>query len=119
VSNGGCKVDICDEFIQVGTTYHKRQYADDTDDLETCNTYSVSYDVPSLTTITNLICLSHGGSEFVHKQAFASVWLMYKRYIDGTTGRRSDAAHHYVYNQAHNQNLQVWDGKRVKRIIFE
>jgi alcohol oxidase len=84
VSSGGCKVDICDEFIQVGTTYHKRQYADDTDDLETCNTYSP-----------------------------------WRKYIDGTTGRRSDAAHHYVYNQAHNQNLQVWDGKRVKRIIFE
>ncbi|KAG1810784.1 hypothetical protein EV424DRAFT_144856 [Suillus variegatus] len=43
----------------------------------------------------------------------------WRKYIDGTTGRRSDAAHHYVYNQAHNPNLQVWDGKRVKRIIFE
>ncbi|KAG2121898.1 hypothetical protein DEU56DRAFT_720701, partial [Suillus clintonianus] len=27
--------------------------------------------------------------------------------------------HHYVYNQAHNQNLQIWVGKRVKRVIFE
>ena len=42
-----------------------------------------------------------------------------KRYIDGTTGRRSDSAHHYIYNQAHNPNLQVWAGKRVKRVIFE
>ncbi|KAG1864381.1 GMC oxidoreductase-domain-containing protein [Suillus subluteus] len=84
VSSGGCKIDICDEFIQVGTTYRKRQYADDTNDLETCNTYSP-----------------------------------WRKYIDGTTGKRSDAAHHYIYNQAHNQNLQVWDGKRVKRIIFE
>ncbi|KAG2037023.1 GMC oxidoreductase-domain-containing protein [Suillus americanus] len=84
VSSGGCKLGICDEFIQVGTTYHKRQYADDTNDLETCNTYSP-----------------------------------WQKYIDGTTGKRSDAAHHYVYNQAHNQNLQIWDGKRVKRIIFE
>ncbi|KAG1865880.1 GMC oxidoreductase-domain-containing protein [Suillus subalutaceus] len=67
VSSGGCKVGICDEFIQ----------------------------------------------------AVANFWLMYKRYIDGTTGRRSDAAHHYVYNQAHNSNLQVWDGKLVKRIIFK
>ncbi|KAG1746078.1 GMC oxidoreductase-domain-containing protein [Suillus lakei] len=84
VSSGGCKLDISDEFIHVGTTYHKRQYADDTNDLETCNTYSP-----------------------------------WRKYIDGTTGRRSDAAHHYVYNQAHNPNLHVWDGKRVKRIIFE
>ncbi|KAG1903383.1 GMC oxidoreductase-domain-containing protein [Suillus fuscotomentosus] len=84
VSSGGCKLGISDEFIQVGTTYHKRQYADDTDDLETCNTYSPC-----------------------------------QKYIDGTTGRRSDTAHHYVYNQAHNPNLHVWDGKRVKCIIFE
>ncbi|KAG0708307.1 GMC oxidoreductase-domain-containing protein [Suillus ampliporus] len=84
VSSGGRKLDICDEFAHVGTTYHKRQYADDTDDLETCNTYSP-----------------------------------WRKYIDGTTGRRSDAAHHYVYNQAHNPNLQIWDGKRVKRVIFE
>ncbi|KAG1870417.1 GMC oxidoreductase-domain-containing protein [Suillus tomentosus] len=84
VSSGGCKTGIFNEFIQVGTTYHKRRYADDTDDLETCNTYNLS-----------------------------------QPYIDGTTGRRSDAAHHYVYSQTHNPNLHVWDGKRVKRIIFE
>ncbi|KAG1746079.1 GMC oxidoreductase-domain-containing protein [Suillus lakei] len=84
VSSGGRKMGVSDEFIQVGTTYHKRQYADDTNDLETCNTYSP-----------------------------------WQKYIDGTTGRRSDAAHHYVYNQAHNPNLHVWDGKRVRRIIFE
>ncbi|KAG1870426.1 GMC oxidoreductase-domain-containing protein [Suillus tomentosus] len=84
VSSSGCKMGISNEFIQVGTTYHKRQYAEDTDDLETCNTYSP--------------CL---------------------KYIDGSTGRRSDAAHHYIYNQAHNPNLHVWDGKRVKRIVFE
>ncbi|OAX31048.1 hypothetical protein K503DRAFT_704329, partial [Rhizopogon vinicolor AM-OR11-026] len=35
------------------------------------------------------------------------------------TGKRSDAAHHYIYNQAHNPNLQLWVGKRVKRVIFE
>ncbi|KAG1773973.1 hypothetical protein EDD22DRAFT_965233 [Suillus occidentalis] len=65
-------------------TYHKRPYSDDTNDLETCNTYSP--------------------------------WA---KYIDGTTGRRSDAAHCYIYNQAQNPNLQVWVGKRVTRVIFE
>ncbi|KAG1724637.1 GMC oxidoreductase-domain-containing protein [Suillus paluster] len=84
VSSGGRKLAVCDEFISVGMTYHKRPYAEDTDDLEICNTYSP--------------------------------WA---KYIDGTTGRRSDAAHHYVYNQAHNTNLQLWVGKRVKRVIFE
>ncbi|KAG2364380.1 hypothetical protein BDR07DRAFT_796200 [Suillus spraguei] len=48
VSSGGCKMGNSDEFIHVGTTYHKRQYADDTDDLKTGNTYS--------------ICPSHGES---------------------------------------------------------
>ena len=41
VSAGGYKLGICDEFVRVGMTYHKRPYADDTNDLETCNTYSV------------------------------------------------------------------------------
>ncbi|KAG1859674.1 GMC oxidoreductase-domain-containing protein [Suillus subluteus] len=84
VSYGGCKLRASEEFIRVGTTYHKRKYVEDTDDLETCNTYS-----------------------------------SWAKYIDGTTGRRSDAAHHYVYNQAHNANLQILVGKRVKRVIFQ
>ncbi|KAJ8585898.1 glucose-methanol-choline oxidoreductase [Rhizopogon salebrosus TDB-379] len=84
ISTGGRKLSASEEFIEVGMTYHKRPYADDTNDLETCNTYSP--------------------------------WL---KYIDGTTGRRSDTAHNYVYNQAHNPNLQVLAGKLVKRVIFE
>ncbi|KAG1859687.1 hypothetical protein F4604DRAFT_1957940 [Suillus subluteus] len=39
VSYGGCKLGVTEEFIRVGTTYHKRKYVEDTDDLETCNTY--------------------------------------------------------------------------------
>jgi alcohol oxidase len=42
-----------------------------------------------------------------------------RRYISGSTGRRSDVAHHYVYNQAHNTNLQLWVDKLVKHIMFE
>jgi alcohol oxidase len=84
VSSARYKLNAGQEFIRVGTTYHKRQYVEDTDDLETCNTYSP--------------------------------WA---KYVDGTTGRRSDVAHHYVYNQAHNVNLQLWVGKRVKRVIFQ
>ncbi|KIK41291.1 GMC oxidoreductase [Suillus luteus UH-Slu-Lm8-n1] len=84
VSYGSCQTGIWEEFVHVGTTYHKRPYADDTDDLETCDAYSP--------------------------------WA---KFISGSTGRRSDVAHHYVYNQAHNTNLQLWVGKLVKRIIFE
>lgn len=41
------------------------------------------------------------------------------RYIDGQTGRRSDTAHHYVYNQDANSNLTVQDRHRVVRVILE
>ncbi|KAG2054538.1 hypothetical protein BDR06DRAFT_1049683 [Suillus hirtellus] len=43
-------------------------------------------------------------------------WM--RRYI-GANGRCSDAAHHYVYNQAHSVNLQIWAGKHMKRVIFQ
>ncbi|KAJ7031361.1 GMC oxidoreductase-domain-containing protein [Mycena alexandri] len=36
-----------------------------------------------------------------------------------SNGRRSDTAHHYVYNQAHNKNLQILAHCRVKRVLFE
>jgi alcohol oxidase len=35
------------------------------------------------------------------------------------TGRRSDTAHHYIYNQDHNKNLKVLVRHRVVRVIFE
>jgi alcohol oxidase len=41
ISTGGRKLGASEEFIEVGMAYHKRPYADDTNDLETCNTYSV------------------------------------------------------------------------------
>jgi len=43
VSSARYKLNAGQEFIRVGTTYHKRQYVEDTDDLETCNTYSVRH----------------------------------------------------------------------------
>ena len=44
---------------------------------------------------------------------------IYTRYIDLETGRRSDAAHHYIYNQDHNTNLHILVRHRVVRVIFE
>ena len=42
------------------------------------------------------------------------------RYIDPETGRRSDTAHGYIYNQIDtNHNLKVFCGKRVVRVLFE
>ncbi|KAF8343468.1 GMC oxidoreductase-domain-containing protein, partial [Amanita rubescens] len=42
------------------------------------------------------------------------------QYIDPETGRRSDTAHHFIYNQIDtNDNLKVYCGKLVVRILFE
>ncbi|KAF8338387.1 GMC oxidoreductase-domain-containing protein [Amanita rubescens] len=41
-------------------------------------------------------------------------------YIDQETGRRSDTAHHYIYNQIDTHgNLKVYCGQRVVRVLFE
>ena len=47
------------------------------------------------------------------------LFFIYTRYIDVETGRRSDTAHHYIYNQDHNINLKILDRHRVVRVIFE
>ncbi|KAH7913539.1 GMC oxidoreductase-domain-containing protein, partial [Hygrophoropsis aurantiaca] len=40
------------------------------------------------------------------------------KWIDEATGKRSDVPHHFIYNKTH-ENLEIVDGKRVKRVIFE
>ncbi|KAH7888381.1 GMC oxidoreductase-domain-containing protein [Phlebopus sp. FC_14] len=51
--------------------------------------------------------------------AVANGYALWFKYIDGKTGRRSDAAHCYLYPHADNTNLQILTGKRVKRVIIE
>ncbi|KAJ7182954.1 GMC oxidoreductase-domain-containing protein [Mycena crocata] len=41
------------------------------------------------------------------------------KYIDADTGRRSDAAHFYLYPQTGNPNLCIMDHARVGRVIFD
>ncbi|KAJ7733038.1 GMC oxidoreductase-domain-containing protein [Mycena metata] len=40
------------------------------------------------------------------------------KYIDAETGRRSDAAHFYLYPQIHNPNLHIITEARANRVIF-
>ena len=47
------------------------------------------------------------------------IYTIYTRYIDIETGRRSDTAHHYIYNQDQNKNLKILVRHRVVRVIFE
>ncbi|KIJ67569.1 GMC oxidoreductase [Hydnomerulius pinastri MD-312] len=41
------------------------------------------------------------------------------RWIDGESGRRSDVAHHFIYNQEGNANLHVLAEKAVVRVLVE
>ena len=41
------------------------------------------------------------------------------RWINGDTGRRSDAAHHSLYPHVTNPNLDIITGCSVRRVIFE
>ena len=48
------------------------------------------------------------------------IFIIFIRFIDIETGRRSDTAHHYIYNQEdHNKNLKIFVKCRVVRVIFE
>ncbi|RXW15040.1 hypothetical protein EST38_g10808 [Candolleomyces aberdarensis] len=44
---------------------------------------------------------------------------IWPKYIDDKTGRRSDTAHHFIYNQAENKNLTVLTESRGVRVVFE
>ncbi|KAF7336802.1 GMC-OxRdtase-N domain-containing protein [Mycena venus] len=49
-----------------------------------------------------------------------NVYSPWFRYMSPDTGRRSDTAHHYIYNQTEqNKNLQILPHCRVKRVLFE
>lgn len=47
------------------------------------------------------------------------IFIIYTRYIDFETGKRSDSAHYYIYNQNHNTNLKILARHRVVRVLFE
>ncbi|KAJ6512998.1 GMC oxidoreductase-domain-containing protein [Mycena sanguinolenta] len=50
--------------------------------------------------------------------ASVNVYSPWFKYITPENGRRSDTAHHYIYN-LQNENLQILAHCRVKRVLFE
>ncbi|KAJ7096512.1 glucose-methanol-choline oxidoreductase, partial [Mycena belliarum] len=60
-----------------------------------------------------------GSTEDVNGLFSCNQYGRWQKWIDAETGKRSDVAHHFIYNQAHNANLKVVHGSRVKRVIFE
>nr|ALJ82900.1 alcohol oxidase [Irpex lacteus] len=43
----------------------------------------------------------------------------FQKFIDGKTGKRSDVAHHFLYNNLKTTGLEILTGTFVKRVIFE
>ena len=58
-------------------------------------------------------------SRQIKSSSARSIFIISTRYIDLKTGRRSDAAHGYIYNQDHNTNLKILVRHRVVRVVFE
>ncbi|EKM51208.1 uncharacterized protein PHACADRAFT_213078 [Phanerochaete carnosa HHB-10118-sp] len=49
----------------------------------------------------------------------SNVYGRMQKWIDGMTGKRSDVAHHYLYNHTNTTGLEILTGSLVKRVIFE
>ncbi|KAJ7067084.1 GMC oxidoreductase-domain-containing protein [Mycena amicta] len=52
-------------------------------------------------------------------EASINKYAPWSRYMSPETGHRSDAAHHYIYSQEANKNLEILTQCRVRRVIFE
>ncbi|ETW83635.1 GMC oxidoreductase 6 [Heterobasidion irregulare TC 32-1] len=46
-------------------------------------------------------------------------YCRWQKWIDNTTGRRSDVPHHFIYNQAHNERLHVVTSVYIHRVRIE
>ncbi|KAF8965727.1 GMC oxidoreductase-domain-containing protein [Flammula alnicola] len=73
-----------------------------------------------LINVATAIEKDHGGTNDLNNFTEESLnkWGRVQRYIDIKTGRRSDTAHHYIYNPDH-KNLTVLTRQKVTRVIFE
>ncbi|KAF7344285.1 Alcohol oxidase [Mycena venus] len=62
-----------------------------------------------------------GFTEDMNDFSSCNVYGRLPKYIDASTGRRSDAAHAYLYphTETHNPNFHVLDNTRVNRLLFE
>ena len=117
------------DFLSVAEKFDKdRGSIDDTNGFFSCNGYGVRNLKSPSCHIYNLLInyffppdsyRDGPGERTKLNDSFFSFFIIYTRYIDIETGRRSDTAHHYIYNQDHNKNLKVLARHRVVRVIFE
>ena len=107
-------------FLEVAAAYDKeRALTDDVNAFTSCNQYGVSISYAECYPLLKNPSPEIGKVRLDAPYNFFSQLLTNSRYIDIKTGKRSDAAHNYVYNQSHNVNLTVRDKSRVIRVIFE
>ncbi|PBK85827.1 alcohol oxidase [Armillaria gallica] len=105
-------MEIPKQFLEIGPKFEKdRPQSEEGNNLdpESINVFFVGHaDFPDRE------CQSMDTNVIIVEFDLISVLI---RYIS-TKGRRSDAAHHYLYN-SESKNLAVFDGTRVKRVIFK
>ncbi|KAJ3759602.1 GMC oxidoreductase-domain-containing protein [Lentinula raphanica] len=107
VSHGGCDTNIGKEFLETAAQYdrdRKMSTSVDLNDFKKINVYGLSSPL-------------HTNSELT----------LTGRYIDSQTGKRSDTAHHFLYNlhnfdlnpESSNHKVHVLTKRRVVRVIFQ
>ncbi|KIK54126.1 hypothetical protein GYMLUDRAFT_100155 [Collybiopsis luxurians FD-317 M1] len=90
VSHGGLDTNIGKEFLEAASQYDK------------CRRTSMSTGVDT--------------NDF----QTVDVYGLWHKYIDARSGRRSDTAHHFVYNlDINKRNLQILTNRRAVKVIFE
>lgn len=116
-------LNVSDEFISVAERFDKdRGMTDELNGFFSCNKYGVSHSSPKNLQLIECDWLFRNGlgkSKISSTVGRSLIHPLLGRYIDYESGRRSDTAHHYIYNQDHNKNLKILVRQRVVRILFE
>lgn len=113
---------MAQEFLELAAQYDKdRKVVEDGSDPAFVGSYGVSISLRSLMFFGLTVITSAGLSKprFLPREHASADRTHPYRWINGTTGRRSDVAHHYLYPHRNNSNLQIVSGHYVKHVIFE
>lgn len=120
VSYGGVFSNIGSEFLAIAGQYDKtRGPTDDPNSFGDVNKYGVRLTNIVLSQLVIAFLHHRNGRSTCDVKSGVDPLTCTKRFIDAKNGKRSDVAHHYIYNQEHCRNLVVKAGYIVKRVIFE
>jgi alcohol oxidase len=116
-------LNVANDFLAVGSAYdEERGPIDDLNAFYPCNGYGVSHVQPPLIKVFFELSILYPevGKVSLTQRVPYSVAYPNSRFVDGKTGKRSDAASAYLYPVLEtNKNLLVLARKRVIRVIFE